>query len=218
MIPPIILQIAEVVGSVIGIYILTVFILLALIRLKKDENDNLIIDHNSWHFKMAYPVRSGDPDFVDFLKYHGINICPYFAKLVYMFYIGWPMITLLTVFFRAMSLIIFFPFGKRLNADVCNDEFWLEPINFPKIRGFRILPIYVMTGLTCVWLVLKFPTTAWHDTVIILALCITLTIVIITVRLIMKGILYLINNTDVGLLETYIKDKKNKLCRRLKVV
>ena len=42
---------------VVGLYVLTATVLLSIARIEKGANGKLILDPNSWHFKVAYPFK-----------------------------------------------------------------------------------------------------------------------------------------------------------------
>lgn len=209
----------KVLGISAGVYVLTVLALLVIIRLKKDERGDPILDSNSWHFKMAYPFRRFNENYIHYVKETGINMCSYFASMVFMLYIGWLWIMLCKAVIFIMSVIFYAPFGfwMSLNLNEWADRKTMHvfDLNLPKIKSFKIRPIYFILLAVYVWLWLKYPVGTGQ---------VTVTIVIgIFCAAIFWGIIFLLtrlekNSRTFSLSAAWIADKKKGLCRNLKVM
>lgn len=84
-------------GGIAGLailYAITATFFLLTAKLEKDKDGYLVLDPQSWHFKLAFPFRSRyRPHSLKYLSDH-MSICGYFVKLFWMLYFGWPIIAL----------------------------------------------------------------------------------------------------------------------------
>lgn len=208
----------EILGIIIGVYVLTVLALLALIRLKKDGDGNLILDSTSWHFKMAYPFLKFDSYFLETLRKKGTNICSYCAKLVFMLYIGWPCILVFKILVLYIALIAFLFLGKwesfNLQKWQKDGELHITTINLPRIKGYKICPIYLLTLLIYIWSWLRYPVIIYSFTITALVAALA-TAMLVAICI---SISCLRKTESFNLALIWITDRKKRLCHHLKVV
>lgn len=126
----------------------------------KNEDGEIIISTNSWHFRIAYPFKRFDkyrrPDSRSFLSY--------FTKILFMLFLGWPVLLSWETAKMIICSPLFFLFGRFPIPDfkeVSEEEnpFGLKITQFyvpTTTSGFRILPIYIIIPLLYGWLLYQW--------------------------------------------------------------
>ena len=69
--------------GILVLYALTTGIVLLFAKIEKEPDGTPILDTNSWHFKMAYPVGRHSERFIERFSEKRISICAYFCKGFY---------------------------------------------------------------------------------------------------------------------------------------
>ncbi len=210
-------------GSVIGLYIITATIFLLLAKISKDDDGYLILDPESWHFKMAFPIARYWES--NILKMHlRIGLCRYVMKFVLMLYVGWPIIIIIVVLEMIVFSPIVFLFGFRITFKLedlkglddgpfavnCKRIQWI-----PEIRLTKIYPIYLTIPLIYFTLYyfyseMTLTITIWTGGIIG---------IIIAVILIVSGIGW-IKDTDqhkVSLVRETLKSRARGFCPLMKI-
>jgi len=130
--------------------------LLLTAKFKKNEKSNLILDPDSWHFKLCHPMLTREYGSYDIIRHKEkfdlpFNICPYAAQFFLMLYIGWPVLIL----WCCLKTLVYTPFMILFGSyPIANIEsmVWFSgnilavdvgEIPLPKIRGYKIFPIYI---------------------------------------------------------------------------
>lgn len=127
----------------VAIYIFGALILFAFAKLGKDEEGNLLLDPESWHFKITYAEQRFHYDFFYSSDWHKMNLCKYIRQFSRALFIIWPFII---VFWLALLVAapIFFLFGKY---PVLGVENFAGPVKITEdikwMKKWKILPIHV---------------------------------------------------------------------------
>lgn len=208
-----------------GLYIVTTTILLLIARIEKDKDGDLILDPDSWHFKLTFP----------FVKFHlylverlsgDINICKYCIKFSLMLYLGWPMLIILiclktVVYSPLMFLFGLYPIANLESMSWAKSDFIeffhvdVGRIRMPKIKENSIVPFYVVVPIayiTC----LNFYTNVTLIVSLVglgLAVLIALAVsIVFTYRWLVKT-----DEETVSLVREWMGSRKRKFCRTMKV-
>jgi len=167
--------ILEILLGVLALHIVVTVTMVLLAKIEKEPDGTPILDTSSWHFKLAYPVASHDPAFIERFPEKEISICAYFAKLSTTLYIGWPIILFLSaigiivfsVFSLQFGLLAIADWGIRHDARESYGDFRGEKIWLPKVRGHRVWPICFTAPAVYVWLLWLYPQKVLHYTAVI---------------------------------------------------
>ena len=211
-------------ASVVVLYVLTATVFLLVAKIRKDEKGNLVLDPNSWHFKISYP-------FIKFSKYQilflseKVGLCGYFAKFFFMLYLGWPMLMV----WACLKTIVYSPFMLLFGSyPIANnrsmDEAFEGPLAVevgeikmlkPNVLGLTIFPFYIIALLAYVFSWIYYPDTTWTVTFWCL---VTIAVVVVAVAIIVG--IYRFMKTDqetVYLIKEWANSKKKKLCPKMKI-
>ena len=95
------------------IYILGSVIITLFAKLEEDEEGNLNLDYNSWHFKVAFPVSRHERWFLEQIEDNTLNLstCSYRRRFSHGFFILWPLILLYAVLGNFFLIPISFLFA-----------------------------------------------------------------------------------------------------------
>jgi len=205
------------------LYVLTTTVLLFFAKFKKNEKDDLILDPDSWHFKLSYPILTRKFDSYDIIEYKdrfnlNLNICSYAIKFFFMLYVGWPLLILWSCF----KTVVYTPFMILFGYfPVANIESMIEydiplavnvgEILLPEIKGYKIFPIYIVLPIVYF--------AGWryffNDTMIVsLSILIAAIVFAIIIGLVK---LNQTNQKEVSLVRAWLSAKKNKVCWKLEL-
>jgi hypothetical protein len=213
--------------SFVALYVLTATIFLLVAKIERHKEGYLILDPESRHFKMSYPILKFRKSHVSEMSGH-ISLCGYFAKFFFMLYVGWPSIGvwcfLKTIVYAPFMLLFSrYPIAnmqsmtssswfsdeiKLLNVEVGH----LDP---PEIKGLTIHPFCPLSIMAYVFCWIYFPSTALLYTTIVLVFIATLALLV--------GFFWSMNwfsKTDykkVSLVREWTVAKKRKMCPLLKI-
>jgi len=149
----------------IGIYLLGFIILALFAKFEKDEEGNLKLDAQSWHFKAAFPLIRYRGLFWRSPELNSLNSCGYRRRFSHGFFMIWPFIGLfIGLGFLIFTLIGFllrrFPIFNMRDFATHREtyEFGEAPpgFSFHKIRwltfrGIKIYPIFVIALVLGIW-------------------------------------------------------------------
>ena len=217
------------------LHILSAVILLTFGRLKKEPDGTLILDHDSWHFKIAYPFKRYEFDrykkdnrenrydyyslWTHYMAEGGVNICYYVSKFTNSLIFGWPFIILMLVVLILLD-IIFLSFGKYVVPNVKNLNGSLNDasmdLKLPRIGKYRILPIYILAPTIYSWCLWQYPHSTIHNTLTV-AVGILFIAIVLGIYLACSW-LSKTNQEDVSIAREWISAKKKGYCKILKVV
>ena len=206
------------------LYVLTTAVLLFFAKFKKNEKDNLILDPDSWHFKLCCPVITRKYNSYDIIKYkHRFghlpsSVCLYSIVFFFMLYVGWPVLILWSCF----KTVVYTPFMILFGYfPVANIESMIEydiplavnvgEILLPEIKGYKIFPIYIVLPIVYF--------AGWryffNDTMIVsLSILIAAIVFAIIIGLVK---LNQTNQKEVSLVRAWLSAKKNKVCWKLEL-
>ncbi len=205
-------------GALLALYVITTTIVFFLARIRKDAEGNYILDPESWHFRLSYPIKCEDGEFYG----ERISICRYFAKFSWMLYVGWPFFLLLE-FFRTLLLFLpFFLFGrlivpsmKNLRAGVRGNYF-----NFPNYKDVKmgkigIPPAVWILPMLYLLLLYRYTSATLHLTLWILGLILLAAVIPAAVA----GIGWFLDtdNKSVSLAREWMATKKRGICPLAKI-
>lgn len=205
------------------LYVLTTGIFLALIRFPK-ENDEIFIDHTSWHFKMAYPFKKYVGYEIKCMQQRGISKCRYFGKLFWMTWIGWPYIVLQESIKFILYNIFTMQFGYLSLPDLtemtsnCSSRPGmlrtnLKELNFPRLSGHEVLPIYVSVSVLYLLSWCLNPKTTWHWTLFVFGVIVYLVIIAAVIRFLLDRLKQKTKKTETATLASeWVKIKKRRFC------
>ena len=158
--------------GVIAFYFLAAGSLLLAARLERDEDGNLVIDSNSWHFKVAYPYKRHLTYELDQLKRRGIGMCRYGAKLFFMTFVGWPINGIVLVLSNVLVGPAWFIFlgdlaYARLGFSKTDLQFVVEArtLTMPRISGERIVPVVFLLLAAYIWFWIELTPLALTSTI-----------------------------------------------------
>ncbi len=165
------------------------------------------VGKKSFLYKTAYGFNYYEPT--------AKSLCVFFWKFVFMFFLGWPLITAL----RAILFVVGFFFGCRprfSNIDELYNNVAERYDKWPHIKGFRILPIYLVIALGII--ILYVFSGPFRGFIVGTIIGVVLSVVIIGVfsrknsSFFVKEIKKLKENSAVRLCIEYVKAKKQKVC------
>ena len=135
----------KLVGVFFGFYALAAMVFLLVARLQKDATGNLLLNPNSWHFKVAYPFSE---------RRGTLGLCHYFMRFLFMLMVAWPFIVVLESVKFVIYNALLLPFGSYSFPDIAEaywDDAWLYAgVGSLHIRPF--MPLYVIAPATYIWL------------------------------------------------------------------
>lgn len=209
--------------GVLALYALTTGIVLCFAKIEKEPDGTPILDANSWHFKLAYPIQRHDPYFIREISGKRISICAYFIKLFFTLWIGWPIILVVSVMNTVIASAICLPFGRVAIADwrewYGNPDLWdmfrFEKIKLPAIRDYRIFPVYLVAPAVYIWLLRLNSKLTLGWTFLILKIVLVIAVVIALCTL--YSLLARTDQKKVSLAREWLRAKKNRWCPLMKV-
>ncbi len=149
-------------------YAFTAMVFLSVARIEKSANGKLILDPDSWHFKVAYPFardkvvkairkikktecippderryfdREGYKDARELLASYSRGLCAYFFKFFVMLYFAWPILIILIILWFVVGGGVMSLFGYY---PVMENEVPCRRYPLPRVYGIRLLPIYLL--------------------------------------------------------------------------
>jgi len=150
-------------------------------------------------YKIAYGLN-GDSNLPN-----QTNLCPFFWKLMFMIFLGWPLyycvILPLLYGILAMYSVIGFLFGYRLESEYSMTLIRCQ--KWPEVKGYRILPIDFIIGAGLAWGLTLY----W--------LCIVL-LVLLVLAAVITGLLKFLKTEAWQVLKAYLAAKKAKVCPIIK--
>jgi len=202
-----------------GLYILTATVFLLTARIEKDKDGDLILDPDSWHFKLSFPFLKFSLRAVEKLS-GNINICKYCIKFFLMLYLGWPMLIIFIclktiVYSPFMFLFGFYPIANLMSM---SDELMHVDVGYiktPEIKGVPIVPFYAVAPIAYVASLIYYTNVTLVATLACLALAVLIALGV--------GISFThewLTETDektVSLVREWAGSKKRKFCRTMKV-
>lgn len=200
------------------------------------------IKRNSWMYKVAYGFEAKKPK--------RTNLCSFFWKFVLMLLGGWPLALIaMGVFFALGVVVVFITFisgffagffvGYRpsIYEGESRKKFWIPYKKWPKIKGYRILPIYFVLPVlvyfavnvldwTALWIMLSGLPAAILSMIFgmlgVLSFLAIAAIIFLLMAGIVWGVVALFDRffkTGIGtLIKEYVKAKKRKVCPIIKFI
>lgn len=222
--------------SLAALYAFTATIFLFLARLEKNAEGKLVVDPDSWHFKVAYPMGRAKvlealkPDSVsnlarwqaeDILASYRKGLCAYFFKFFFMLYLGWPFLAVFAVLSGVVFNFFTLPFGHycRTLAALLQDRFVLKRYPLPRIYGIRLLPIYFIVPLLYGTLWYFFPNIV-PDLTVFLLLCFGIGILAVVVIWAIVSAISWFRRTDeksVNVVREWVAAKKEGVCPMVEI-
>ncbi|MBI1998732.1 MAG: hypothetical protein HYS73_00135 [Parcubacteria group bacterium] len=146
----------------VALYAFTATIFLFLVQLEKNADGKLVLDPDSWHFKVAYPfARYKVKDALEkrmstdaykrdraknFLASYQHGLCVYFFKFFLMFYLGYPILVVFSFLCHIVANVCAISFGYCVFLSF-DDRFYHWKYPLPRVYGIRLLPIYFLVPL-----------------------------------------------------------------------
>lgn len=168
------------IGIALMLHGVTLLAVLLFGKIEKDEYGRLVLDAESWHFKVAYPYNNKNENFLRKLEDRGLGLCRYCLRLSLMVYIVWEFIILshivlfififcvlypIRIFALLVYTVILFLIGMHLSKSTwCWPWHFInflakdkphnvlpENIGFFKGKRFMFRPIYVPLSILYVY-------------------------------------------------------------------
>jgi len=213
-----------VLAVIFSLYFLTTMALLLTAKFKKNEKSNLILDPDSWHFKLCHPMLTREYGSYDIIRHKEkfdlpFNICPYAAQFFLMLYIGWPVLIL----WCCLKTLVYTPFMILFGSyPIANIEsmvlfsgnlFTVDAgvVPLPEIKGHKIYPAYIILPITYFIGWLYFPKVTATVSIMVLGIA--------TGIAVMTGLNKLVktDQKEVSLIREWLSAKKNKVCWKLEL-
>lgn len=143
------------IGPVLGIF----FYIFGKTMIKNEDGET-VVSTNSWHFRIAYPFKRFD-------KYShpaSRSFLSYFTKILFMLFLGWPVLLSWETVKMIIYLPLFFLFGRFPIPDFkeiseTENPFGLKIIQFyvpTTASRFEILPIFIIIPPLYGWLLYQW--------------------------------------------------------------
>ncbi len=210
---------------IFSLYIVTSTTLLLSAKFKKNAKGNLILNPDSWHFKLSHPILTRRYSSLAIRKYKDdfkniipSSICGYCANFSFMLYIGWPTLILWSVlktlvYTPFMILFGYYPIADMKSMIWHDNPFAVEvgEISLPKIKEYKIFPAYIAlpTAYLAGWL--YYPSVVFKVSVWVLFVAAVIATILALVWF---------KETDqeqVSLAKEWLSAKKNRICWKLEL-
>ncbi len=210
--------------GILALYALTIGIVLLFAKIEKEPDGTPILDTDSWHFKLAYPINRHDEKFLErFSSLKKISICAYFIKLFVALWIEWPIILVISAIGTIVTSMISISFGLVTIMDwriwwegrEIVDLFRSKKVWLPTIGSHRVWPVWLVAPAIYIWLLCLNSKLMlqWTFTVLGAVLCI-----VVLIALCILCVWF--SKTDqkkASLTRGWLMAKKNKWCPLMKV-